>query len=864
MDSLDNPYKPFFPTIPVQTDSGIERAALSGQTDIRLGKVTYMDYEHTQADITLMDGGTIHVTTFMSADSSRSGDSGSLPSINSYVIVGIISRVGSVEEWAVLGSAKTGYRTGQALLATKDNPETPEHNTLERQISRKTSPSEFQIMAEDGGEGLFDEGWSFLSKDLSEVKSDFITETQVSNLKNYVTQSFNGRVQQGAAVRMLPDQSGLYAHPTGLTFQYVTPDGIDPALRYKNGSTPGLVATEELHVFNDLTDLIPDPTPYIEGQHPGHTTDLNTISSLSSSKGATFTPQSTDRPPDTQVILQPVDENSYRDTPGQTLYKSDSISIQNRKDLRYTHDSNLIGAFETDNTRYLSVLVPQIMFNKYETNFYQDHQTLKDPHPHPKFRLRVPVRSEYSPLIYNQTSYYQTKEGYQMWTMGATLPTENIPINGGTTFYKGAGRSGEIFSFGGLDAVLGKTQDEEESLSLTTIGQIFAHLGADDGSNPHANRTIKGLNKITGAMQSLDIYDFTPTLTPGGNQDYTTKSFAENISMVLTTDGGLSGRFGARNAAVTRKFVYNGYSDGQGRDTGNMNSHNANRQVYGAKDSNYSFHTLSNATASNASVDPCNLGADSYSSYDPDTHGRSWDFHLCSDLFMRIGKNPTSGLSWSMDTDGGMLWWLGKDNNGRSLIVEADGGAQIHISAASNGEALNLYLQGNVNEFIDGSLTRVITGDLSEHVMGSRTVQVEGDDTLMIAGSFSPIFNDYTMMCSGQGIIGFGKGLNLSVSGAGVTTAITGPTNTFMTGAQTTNLQGACVTNIVGATSTSITGPLTTTISGAHSLTAATVDVKGNTTFEDNIVVDGSATFDSGSAGFSGGSAKFNGTMDIG
>ena len=185
---------------------------------------------------------------------------------------------------------------------------------------------------------------------------------------------------------------------------------------------------------------------------------------------------------------------------------------------------------------------------------------------------------------------------------------------------------------------------------------------------------------------------------------------------------------------------------------------------------------------------------------------------------MRVGKNTQSGSSWAMDTDGGLLWWLGKDNQGRSLVIQTDGGAQIHLKPASNGEALNLHITGNVNEFIDGTVTRVISGDLVETIKGSRTVSVMGDDTLMITGNFSPIFNNYTLLCNGKGIVGFGEGLNFSVAGAGITSSIIGETNTFMTGPQMTKLIGDSTTTVEGAT--------TTTISKAVSLKADSVTNK--------------------------------------
>lgn len=816
-------WQTLFPKFKGHTDTAFERAEGHAPPSLEIGRVKYVDYEQLLVDVYLVDRqACVKVSHFMTGDSSRAADVGSLPTVNSYVVVALIGKVGATEEWALMGSIKSGYRSGQALTALRESPQDPPENTLDRQISRKISYKEYQISVEAGGELLIDEGMSFLSSDLAEIKTDTVTETQVSNLHNSLTQSFNGRVQTGAAVRMLPDGSGTYAHPTGLSFEYVTPDGLDPAERYNSGTGPGLVATEELHVFHDTTDLIPDLLPQLHGIMPRHTDDVNAVSSLLEPVGD-WKPVSSDRPPNDQVVTTPLLENRDRTDPNQKLYKSDLISIQHRRDLRYTHDSNLIGAFETDPDRYLSVLVPQINHVKFTTDFNHTQTPLLDPHPHTNFRLRVPVRSEYSPLLHNQTAYYQTKEGYQMWIMGATMDPDLNPMAESLPFEKGAGRSGEIYALGGLEATLGKTQDEEESLSLTAIGQMFVHIGADNGNNPHFQRSLQALDRITGKPISLAAYDFEPVLGPGNNRSYQDKTAAENMSLIMTTDGGVAARFGARHESVERKFVFNGTSDGQGTTQGSMDSHNAQRSIYGVGDSYYQFHDLSATTEDNSSVDPCDLGCVSLSSYDPDVHGRSWDFHLCSDWFMRVGKNEDSGTSWSMDTAGGLVWWLGADDNGRSLTIQTDGGAQIRLKAdPASGEALNLYITGNVNEYIDGTVNRIIEGDLTETIRGSRTVQIEGSDTLLVAEDYSPVFNNYTLLCTGMGTMGFGLGLDITVQALGLTNIdLLGPiTTTTIAGQNIINVGGNTIETFLGGVMATAVGPYSLNTNSMMSLKA--------------------------------------------
>ena len=813
-----------------KTDSGFDTNSAQA---LRCGRVVSVDQETHRVKVALETGGSIETSCLMSSDSGKSSDVGSLPSEGSFVICGRTIKVGGIEEWTILGTLKSGYNSGQRLIAQRSTPEFPEHNVLERQLSRKIDSSEFQISAEGGGEALFDEGWSLLAADTAEVKYDITTETQVSNLHNTFEQTFSGRTQKGAAVRIIPFdsalkvQSGAYIHPSGLSFQYVTPDGLDPAERYHTGSNPGLVLTEEVHVFHELTDLTPDLTPLLHGEMPQHNRSLMDVSTLPGGD-AVWNPQSSDRPPDSQEITIPVlDEPNHPNKGLQKLYTQDAISIQSRRDLRYTHDSNLIGAFEGDTKRYLSPLVPKV-FAKHSTELFHDLSPFTDTHPHSNFKLRVPLRAEYSPLVYNQTAYYQTKEGFQHWILGATLDQDNIPLPGDPSQHdKGAGRSAEIFSLGGVEAVLGKTKDEEESLSLTTIGQLFLHLGSDSGKSPHEDRQIKALNHVTGNMEDLDLYNFDPRLVPGGNSNYTSKLGAENLSVVLTTDGGLSARFGRRHEDVGRKFVQNGTSDGPGRTDGGPGAHNAKRAVYTGTsegDALYRFHDLSTITSINEST----CDGDSYDGYDPDIHGRSWDLHLCGDWFMRIGKNADSGISWSMDTDGGLLWYLGKDQNGRSLVIDTDGGAQIHINSGDDSsDALNLRISGNVNEYIDGSVTRHITGDLCEIIEGSRVVTIERDDSVFVKGCYTPAFKDFSLMCSGNGAIGFAGPLGLDVTVSGPTKVDLSNVITKVDGTSTTTVVGLA-TEIYNNLITKVNGSMTLSVQGAVTVSTGIFSFTGS------------------------------------
>jgi hypothetical protein len=769
---------------------------------VDLAKVLYVDQEHMTVDVQTLRTGTkiAGIEYLPSSDSSKQGDAGSLPTVGSLCYVAKINQAGVINEWAIINFVRAGYRAGQGLVATKENPEYPEQDVRTRQLSRKITDKEHLIQTESGGEMLIDEGVSLLTRDLAEKKDDFYTESTVINAHNEDWQNLNGHGRSGAAVRIMPDTSGDYHHPTGLTFSYVTPDGKDPALRYKEGSNPGLVVTESLQVHHDLTDLVKDPTPQLQGRFPVRKTDLNEVSVLQGGKGR-FKPVSSDRPPDSQTSTIPLAQNPYKKD-DKTLYEKDAVSIQHRRDLLYTHLSNHVGAFQEDKDRYKSVLIPMVIPAKGSTDLKHTNTPFKEDHPYPNYRLRVPVKAEYSPLIHNQTAYYQTKEGYQMWVFGATLqalPSDDVehPLKKSRKYWKGVGRSAELHSLGGVDVVLGKTKDEEESLNMTTTGQVYLHLGADSGKPPHDRRSMQVLNKVTGALESLDVYNFQNLLSPGNSMSYAEKTAAENLSVVLTTDGGISARLGWRDEDTMRKFVKNGTSDGPGRQPGGAtDAHNAAKAIYGVGDEVYAFHPdIGNATLGNLDQDPTELGSTDHSDFQPDVHGRSADLHLCGDLFTRIGKNPQSDTSWTMDTDGKLLWWLGKDKDGRSLVVEMDGGTQLKINESATGNALSLYIIGHVTERVEGNVTRVITGDLSERVEGNRTIEVYGNDTLMVALNHTRAIGlNHTMMVTGIGSEGYGLGYVF-----------------------TANLE--CKEFILGTHTVNIMGPSTWTVAGPYTMT---------------------------------------------
>lgn len=737
-----------FVPVPVFENEGssILRQRVQNDGLIKTAKVLYVDEQALSVNVLNLHSGDVIVGISVIAmpNASSSGFSGTLPKIGSFVLIAPIANLGGISStWAIIGHIASGFQTGQQLLGF----ETTE-NEVNRQFQRKVGSHEYLQQAEDGAEVLLNEGVSTLSADITETGYDIFTQTAVENRVNRFHQDLAGYETSGAALRFRSDATGDYPHPTGLSYQYVTPTGVDPAKRYSEGSDPGLVAVERVRSIHELSDLISDFTPHLHGIMHAAPTSLNAISTVSKKQGS-FGLRSSDAPPAEQPVVPPKTKDEFRTgqkgpdgkalSPNPTLYEKDAVSPQARSDIWMEHEGSLAGTFLSDKARYGSLLIASLLPEKFSTDVTHDNAPFQDQSPFLKYRLRTPVKSSYSPLPYNQTAHYLTKEGQTLTMLGATLPSTGHPLSRAEKNPKGAGRSAEIVSLGGIEAVISKTQDEEESISATLLGQTFIHFGSDSGVSPFTRRQVKILNRHTGVVETLSLYDYKPILKPGNSDSLTAKTGAESISAFLTLDGALVSRIGVRHPSSKRKFVKNGTSDGPGRNAlpptaaGRKDAHNAAREIYGVGDDVYQFHDLSTATSQISEGGIWSqIAYNDLSSYNPDAHGRSVDLHLCQDMFLRIGKNPVSQVSWSLDTDGAVVAMLGKDMSGRSLYLDLDGGAQIVMRKALNGNAANITIYGNVSEYIEGNVNRVVTGNVQEEIYGKYTQKVVGDSEIWV------------------------------------------------------------------------------------------------------------------------------------
>jgi hypothetical protein len=377
----------------------------------------------------------------------------------------------------------------------------------------------------------------------------------------------------------------------------------------------------------------------------------------------------------------------------------------------------LVGYNRQDKSTYGKILKP-VMFpstklGRFSTEPSFSYSEVAKSPDHVETLLAASAWSMRFPMEYNTTRIDVTKEGLVLAEIGATIPRENIGWDPGLYEHPhGAGRSMEIHTVGSVKTVIGKNRDEEESLDLTTIGQVVMRLGSDDAMLPNMSRDVQMQTRGSGdsiAKRKLQYWT-SAKLTPGDAGDFENKTGAESVSLRAATDGGVVMRLGARNPNVRRRHLRNGFADGQGLSRGGADSKTSGRPTYGAGDNLYRFHDLKKIASPNSSVQPYKWSGDPIT--DPDVHGRSLDLHACEDIFARVGRNSLSGQSLTLDCGGGILAAIGMDNKKRSLTMAMDGGIEATIGPAASGYGLQVEITGDVAVVVKGNYTLHATGDV--------------------------------------------------------------------------------------------------------------------------------------------------------
>jgi hypothetical protein len=128
--------------------------------------------------------------------------------------------------------------------------------------------------------------------------------------------------------------------------------------------------------------------------------------------------------------------------------------------------------------------------------------------------------------------------------------------------------------------------------------------------------------------------------------------------------------------------------------------------------------------------------------------GRSMSILAQGNLKEIWGMSAYENNSWSLDTNGGIVWDIGNHNlnrKSRSLEIRTTKGINIRVQGGDDdGFAKKEDLKGNViqnvtgdKDTICGNLTSTINGLRKENITGSETKSVQSDKTLSVLGVYT-------------------------------------------------------------------------------------------------------------------------------
>jgi hypothetical protein len=594
----------------------------------------------------------------------------------------------------------------------------------QRATYRKAYPGQQTSSLSGGYSDRVDTAWDRQSADWSRdrLDSDRRTWTQITGRKlNYTSagMQMDGPINRPNATSLIPSQV-----PDG-TFEYVyfLQPGSKPSDRYISGKQDVIPFTEKTDLVQEYSIDYPLPVEVLQTTlmdtvlgttaNPWTRTTVTTPSGVSAYDNETFViTQGVDHPTNTQV--KPV---------GPAL--AEGSTPQRRGYILESVKGTLVGYNQFDQSTYGKVLKPVLFpynyLGRFGANVTSMYLGVVDSTDHIEARLAASTAASRAPYEYNTTRYDLTKEGFLSFEVGSTLPKENIPLMPNQSYEHphGAGRSVEGHLVGSLKLVVGKNRDEEDAIDLQALGQSVIRLGADDSSLPNSRRTVQTQMRGYGdAVQNRTLqYWAAPKVGPGDAGSLTNKTGMENISLRAGFDGGTVLRLGARNQNSLRRHLVNGYIDAPGKqayavtDSGRIDSKSPGRPTYGAGDNLYRFNDLTQAGAPQVNMPPYSYAYSGPPLANVDAHGLSLDVHAVQDFLLRLGANPLSGQSLLIDTAGGLVVTLGKDNQGRSITGTFTGGIELVIRPNNKGAAINLEIDGDVNCLLKGNLNFQTTGD---------------------------------------------------------------------------------------------------------------------------------------------------------
>ena len=610
---------------------------------------------------------------------------------------------------------------------------------------RKAFPGQKTSVFTEGYSERLSSGWDRSGADYSRDKLDPERRDWAQLTGRKVTYTDAGVSLSGAVNR--PNASNLVpvTQPDG-TQQFVAylQPGAQPSDRYVSGK-------QDVIPFSESTELVQEyaldyPVPFEVLQTPlldsilgttadpwGRTTVTSPSGQVAYDSETFMITQAWDHPNDTNIV--PV---------GPTL--AEGATPQRRGYILEKSAGTLVGYNVFDSSTYGKVLKPQLFvgtpnqpyLGKFGSSVESGYNAVTDSTDHAEARLAASCLAIRFPYEQNTTRVNVTKEGLVQMEIGSTLPKENIPLQpkNGYEYPYGAGRSLEAHLVGSAKMVIGKNRDEEEALDAQVLGQVVLRLGADDTSAPNARRTLQTqIRSRKDLLADRLLQYWVPKSTLGDAGSLTQKTGMENISLRGAFDGGTVLRLGAKDPRSKRRHLKNGYVDGPGTTPYGVGDKNrvdskSYRQDYGAGDSIYRFHDL---TQVGSSILPPIFQApyvwsgtpivSSTQSGDPmSSHGLSLDVHAVRDILLRVGANPDSKQSILVDTAGGLVFDLGTDYLGRSITAALEGGVEITIKANKQGRALRLMIDGDIDISHRGNLSYYSGGDMVTEVTSLRSI----------------------------------------------------------------------------------------------------------------------------------------------
>jgi hypothetical protein len=689
------------------------------QFQVFIGTILTLDWERGVASLIDTRTGTVlrDVNVISAAANSSESTDISMPEEGaSFLCVPTFYDNGYMQV-ALITPILTDVQRAQDVIAYKLGTNIPTVNRRVRGNYRKAYPGQRAVSMSSGYTEKTDTGWDKASQDFSRDRLDSNRRqwTQTTGTRVIYTNSglkFQGAVNRpnadGVSPVILPDGSNDYT-------VYLQPGAV-PKDRYVSGKPDVIPLSENtirvqeyaldyplpMEVFqSDLLDTILGTT-----SDPWQRTTIQKTGSISYDNETYLVDQSFDHP----ISGTPL---------GPTL--NEGVTPQRRGFIMESTDGTLVGFNRFDKSTYGKVLKPVLspytQQGRFGADFESGYLSTVESTDHTETRLAASCHAVRFPYEYNTTRWDVTKEGFTSFEIGATLPKENIPLSGGYEHPHGAGRSLEGHLVGSLKLVVGKNRDEEDAIDLQALGQTVLRLGADDTSLPDRGRSVLTQNRgKSDSVQKRSLnYWVAPKLAVGDAGDLSNKTGAENVSLRIAADGAVIARIGARDPNSKRRHLVNGYQDGQGKtpypltSASRLDSHSPGRPTYGAGDSTYSFHDLTQVGTPQVNMLPYNWSGAPLTN--ADAHGLSVDLHAVRDVLLRIGSNPASGQSLLLDLAGGIVLAGGSDQLGRSLVAAFDGGVEMTIGQNKQQKGLRLEINGDVDMTIKGNKHEHITGD---------------------------------------------------------------------------------------------------------------------------------------------------------